>query len=178
MSMEKFLSEESLLLHRGYLEGLSARYSVMEKCYPYIKGKELCELARIRNGRLGEDKKGILRLKAEITCHKIYFSSFGDKYQTSPTVKEKYKSEASFLYELYNKCIFSDAKFCVLGIDRGNIYTEEIFDYIDILHLARPLLAIDLCEHAYFEDYKFDRNAYIENAVSRINIKYFDNNGI
>ena len=172
--IENFLSEESVALHIAYLEDLRARCSVMEKCYPHIKNKDIYQISRIRDGRLGKDKREILRLKGEILCHEIYFSSFGDKYQSSIFLREKCKSEACFLYELYNRCVLSDAKYKVIAIERGEIRIFDICDYSEVANISRPLLAIDLCEHSYFNDYRFDRKGYLENAIARINLKILD----
>ena len=174
-TIEKILSEETLTLHNAYLDTLRAKYSVMEKCYPMVKNKDFVGISRIKEGKLGEDKRKILRLKAEILCHEIYFDSFGEKYQTSLLIKRKYKSESVFLYSLYKECIDSDAKFTAVGIERGCIFIKQIHDYLDILKNPTPLLAIDLCEHAYFNDYRFDKEAYIERAIGYLNLKRLDN---
>ena len=36
---------------------------------------------------------------------------------------------------------------------------------------SRPILALDLCEHSYFLDYAFDRDAYLRAAVARLNLE-------
>ena len=33
-----------------------------------------------------------------------------------------------------------------------------------------PALAIDLCEHAYFGDYLFNKDAYLKNAINLLDI--------
>ena len=77
-TIEKILSEETLTLHNAYLDTLRAKYSVMVKCYPMVKNKDFVGISRIKEGKLGEDKRKILRLKAEILCHEIYFDSFSN----------------------------------------------------------------------------------------------------
>jgi len=39
---------------------------------------------------------------------------------------------------------------------------------------VKPLLVLDIWEHAYFDDYETDRRAYIENFLSQINWSFVD----
>lgn len=170
--LNKFISEESVNLHKKYLEDLKLKYSILEKSIPEIKDMDMRSL---QNARIKHYKKEVMELKYNIMCHDLYFSSFGQEYQSSEVVKKLYRSEASFLYELYNmaKCC-KNGGFLLICVEKGKIYTHIGHNMFDAYIRQTPVLAIDLCEHTYFLDYEFNKDLYIERALKYINLNKID----
>ena len=168
--MEEFLSRENLDLHREYLRQQMLRYSVFEVCYPKIKDKSISELMHMR---IGDDKEKIISMKADIILHNVYFNSFGNRNECSKLLVQQYKSIQSFLYELYKASLEHDG-FCVIYSDGERIKFSFGEALIYKIGKIQPLLAIDLSEHAYFLDYGFNKEEYLKNAVSFLNLKKID----
>ena len=169
-----FVSEANKSIHKEYLRQLKLSLSIFEKSYPWIRGKNIKEIAR---GRLKSDERDeLIRLKGEILAHEIYFSSFGQS-TGAPSIRKEYGSEASFLYQLFCEAIkCRDGGFLLVYLDkRGtiNLYAGE--DYYKIFDEYVPCLAIDLCEHAFFYDYLFEREKYIKSAISRLDLSKISN---
>ena len=157
-----FLSRESIIKHKGFLNELKLKYSVVEKSYPAIKGLGLKEIFALPISR--EVKREAIELKTDIMLHETYFNSFSDNLYKSEAVKKLFSSEAAFLYELEKEAdisfscgfllVYSD-KFGKLGFKFSNEPWE-------LLMKNTLILAIDLWEHAYFDDYGFDRKRYVK----------------
>ena len=160
-----FLSERSIFMHNEYLKKLKLQYSVLEKSCPSIIGRDLAEIQRLKVPYKDE----ILALKAEIVAHEIFFDSFGVKNQTSSVIRNSHGSEASFVYELYDAARKTANGFAFVVRTRKGV---EIYlgAPVEILKTKNPLLAIDLCEHSYFLDYGFERELYIKNMISYLNL--------
>ncbi len=169
MSIFSFLSEENVNKHKEYLNNLKLQYSILEKSYKDICRKNIKEISKMKCGR--ELKNQILCKKAEIKLHEIYFNSFGEPYQNSSEISKVYNSPAEFIYVLCQTAIKTNSGFLVIYERRGEVGIYSGDDYVGILINSKPLLAIDLCEHAYFYDYGFDREEYIKNAASRLDLK-------
>ena len=50
------------------------------------------------------------------------------------------------------------------------IEVRECTDFVSAQRYAAPALAIDVCEHAYFMDYGFDRERYLVSALPYLNV--------
>ena len=166
-----FLSEESINLHKDYLRNLKLRHSVNEKCDERIKEKSVLEISKIK--RL-EGKEDIIRLKLEIQCHELYFSSFGKAYKTSESVKKYYGTESSFLYLIYGECMRREAKFLMISSSGGRPQLDFINDFKEAIGIPSPHLAIDLCEHSYFLDYHFDKSTYLKTMLPYLSLERLD----
>ncbi len=163
--MLRFLSEDTLRLHREHIEKRRLEYSIFEKSIGGIKGKELSELKRMRFC----DREEVLKLKCEIIAHDLYFSSFGNAHESSEMIRRSYHTEASFIYEVQTECCKADGGFIFIYTD-GRCVRMACGAPTLLLRLPEPRLALDLCEHAYFLDYGFDREAYIRNALKYLNL--------
>ncbi len=162
--MHNFLSAESIELHRGYLSTLKLRLSVLEKSISGIKGRELFEIERLRIG--DDDKAALCALKRDISAHEVFFSSFGRKNTHIGRGSELFGREAELLYALYNSAREADGGFLLVFKDRrlGVRFYSGRYALKEISY-SYPVLALDLEEHAYFSDYRFDRDSYIKNAL-------------
>ena len=160
-----FLSEENIALHKEYVRQRRLKYSILEGSVPALCGASVGCVMRLRLDR--RDRADALSLLPEIVLHDIFFSSFSDVgYPRSPLLASEYGSEAAYLDGLYRLCINSTHGFLVIEKGGG---ASVVCDYPSAFRYADPVLALDLCEHAYFLDYGFDRERYLVSALS-----YFD----
>ena len=170
--INKFISEESIGLHKNYLENLKLEYSILEKSVPEIKKMSIPAIKRARNLRYKDE---ILKIKIDLECHNLFFSSFGNEFQTSDSVKKTYGTEASFRYEIFREAKeWANGGFLIIGTFNGKIFKYVGCDLADVFIKANPILAIDLFEHSYFLDYRFDKSAYLENAIKYLNLNKID----
>lgn len=166
----RFLGEKSILLHKEYLSAERARLSIFEKSVPKIKGCTLSEIYAMRS-LCREDKRELLTHLVNIAMHELYFSSFTSAPMPCKEIKEYYSSENAFLYE---------ALLLGKGKRRGFLYFyrdrrgKPVVGYtesgVDVLVSKTPILAVDLCEHAYFLDYGFDSGEYLRRALGFLDI--------
>ncbi|MBQ8689201.1 MAG: hypothetical protein IJ515_02420 [Clostridia bacterium] len=169
-----FLSETSISLHKEYLRNLKLRLSIFEKTYPSLRGKSCYGISRL-NMNKGEREEA-LKLKCEILAHEIYFDSFNQSSARCDSLSRQYVSEANFLYQLFRACEAEDAKFLFIYLNgRGEIKYCIENDLTRALTNFMPQLAFDLCEHAYFYDYGFDKSAYLKAALSCLNLSKIEN---
>ena len=163
----KFLSERNLEMHKEYLNDLMLKYRIFEKSYPELSGADIDGICKSKIRK--DEKDAAVKLFSEILAHKIYFSSFDGRNSPCERIKHEYVSVGSFLYDLKEKCNECKAGFLLIYEDRGRILYYCGADYEEILRYKKVILALDLCEHAYFYDYGFKKKDYIINAIS-----YFD----
>ena len=168
VGLDAVLSEDALSLHKDYLKNLKLKYSVFEKSLPEISGKNIKEISRMRI----KEREELLSLIRNIKAHELYFSSFGREFQRSNAVRDKYRSEASFLYELYEAAMRARGNFIFVSFNNGRLDYEVDSEYSFIR--SEPLLAIDLCEHAYFMDFAFGKDEYLVSIISRLNLNSLD----
>lgn len=166
--LESFLSEESIGLHREYCRVLKLKYSILEKSFPCIALEDAKSISKMKIDRAAKNE--ILKLKAEILCHELYFSSFGEKHQDSEIIRRQYGSTASFLNTLSDIAMSVPYGFLIINENREEFGIYCGNDYMNAIINTKPCLAIDLCEHAYFGDYAFDKQKYILNALSALNL--------
>ena len=163
----EFLSEENIALHKEYVRQKRLKYSILQSSFPKLCDADVKELFGMRLSR--RDRRDALALLPEIILHDVFFTSFcEEKYERSSLVASLYGSEAAYLNELYKLAKNSSVGFLIIG--RGARFSA-VTDYADALRYERPLLALDLCEHAYFLDYGFDRERYLVNALSQLDLK-------
>ena len=161
----KFLSDRSISQHKEYVKTLTHRLTALEKSAPEVIGKSLSEIKK----RHFLNKNDIIRLRAEIECHNIFFSSFGNMYQSSQCVKNTYTTEASFLYELLEAASETEKAFMGIYMKRG-VPQIALGNPTELLNIETPILAVDLCEHAYFLDFGFSKREYLKNLLPYLNL--------
>ena len=164
----KCLTEQNLSLHKEYLRELKLRLAVLEKSFPSGNTETLKDVRRLPLN--SEEREAWRRLKAEVLAHEIYFSSFGKSGTPSESVREKYGSEASFLYTLYEECMKAKGGFLFIWKSNRGVEFFVTDEYSDLLERYTPILALDLCEHAYFNDYLYDKKAYIQASLRELDL--------
>ena len=171
--LESFISEEALNLHKEYLKALKLRYSVYEKSR---RANINSGLKRGIRRYLREENRKMAELGREISLHEIFFSSFSDHFQRCNAVKSEFGSESGFLYELSRLASEIKDGFLVIYKERDRVRFCSSGEFASRFSSLRPSLALDLCEHAYFLDYGFDKDKYVSNALGRLNIGVLDRN--
>ena len=167
--MVEFLSEENINLHRDYVRNTKLKYSIIESSISKLKGAGVREVLSMKLSQ--RDKDDALRLLPEIAIHDIYFSSFDDRrFPHSALVAKHWGSESAFLNEVYRNCMAIKYGFVAIFRFRNIIAVKGFEDCLEIFKAGTPLLAVDVCEHVYFMDYGFDKERYLVNALSYLDI--------
>lgn len=163
-AMRTFLSEDAIREHLEHYRLERCKYAILEKSIPGIRGKSLRELYELPLNK--ELKKEILPKVIFLKSHELYFSSFCERRLTCNEIRKYYSSEAAFLYEVEEKACRMRCGFLYIARDRSGkpvaIREEECAFGRDFA----PCLAIDMAEHAYFLDYRFEREKYIRGALA------------
>ena len=158
--MLRFFSEEAVSLHKEYLRQARLRYSILEDGIKEIKNKKYVDILRQKMDK--KDREDVLKELSDITLHKVFFSSFSQyEYAPSAYVRDAFGSEAELLNRVYSACMSQDFGFVGVGLVRGKITVVKDTDRVRLLSYCVPRVAIDVCEHAYFLDYGFDKSRYL-----------------
>jgi superoxide dismutase len=165
----EFISLTNYELHREHLRQLRLKASIFEKSYPEITGKSCKEILKLPIKR--QERKAAAALFADVNAHELYFSSFSQSNPHSQKVQAAFGSEANFIYRLTREAECCRG-FLFVSIDRRGTPVISAFDEPILAFLSdnTPILAVDLCEHAYFYDYFFNRDAYLRAALSRLDL--------
>ncbi len=168
-NMLLFLTAENIKNHKEYMNTLFAKYMIYEKSISALKGKTPREISKMRLNR--EDKFKILSLLTEYLSHKSYFSSFAENNTRCPEIKKYFTSEDDFCYRVIECAKKETGGFVYIINDRnGTPCILHSSECTDIFINYTPVLALDLCEHAYFADYGYDKEEYIRRAAARLDI--------
>jgi len=168
-AMKLFLSEGSIGAHLEYFRRLRLIHSANEKCYPSAKCETAENVMKLQIKRA--EKIRLISNMNELRLHECFFSSFVELPRQVREIKKYYTSEEAFCYELMEACMLTEYGFVYVALDnrrRPLIRTVEKYRELDLY--AKPLLAIDVCEHAYFSDYGFDKKRYLRSLLSKIDL--------
>ena len=168
-AMERFLSKDSLNEHRMYLHTLRLKHSIMEKSVPEIKGKGISEIIKLnlKKSLKNDILPGIISIKS----HELYFESFSDKAVSCTEIKKYYSSSEAFLYRLFTKAREAVGGFVYICLDGGGRpYIEVRFPSDKEPLRYSPVLCVDMYEHAFFADYRFDCDRYLKNLLPYLDI--------
>lgn len=172
--MRTFLTDENISCHKEYMKTLRLRHSIMEKSCPEIKGKSISEIEKMCINN--KEKQEILQNFREYLAHHLYFSSFCHEQRPHKFLKKYYSSTEAFLYQIYLSAMSEKTGFIFVYIsDRG--IPEIMHRQFQEKLKYTPRLSLDISEHAYFLDYRFDKESYIRNAISHLNLSLLDNCG-
>lgn len=165
-----FVSEKSVFLHKEHLKSECARYSILKKSFPKIAGRTFSEIYGMRSLARSE-KEEILLTLSNVLIHELYFASFTEKPVPCKEIKEYYTSEDAYLYEAWLLGREKKYGFLYFYLDRRG---KPCVGYADTPFSAfrrvEPILAVDLCEHAYFLDYGFESGEYLRRALGFLDI--------
>ncbi len=166
-SLYGFLSEQNVKNHLSYMRTLKLKYSILEKSIPQLKGKDAEALLKsnLPKKQIGEALPLLLNIKA----HELYFSSFTDKAKPSKIIRKHYTSENSFCYQLAESAKRLEYGYLYIFKDlRGRPCFKTVTDLDRSFVSDKPILLVDLAEHAYFADYGFEYGKYLKGAISHL----------
>ena len=163
-----FLSERNLELHKEYLNTLKLKLRIFEKSYPEVVANGIHKL--YRSNIPSAERDVYVRIFSEIKAHELYFTSFSDNKKSSERIKKEFGSQNEFLYEIYKRALECDGGFLFVCDREKSLQLFCGNDYVKTIASGTPILALDLCEHAYFLDYGFDKDRYLISCLSYLNL--------
>lgn len=153
-ALNRFMSEENIRRHEGYLKNQRLKLSILEKSGINVIGKSIREIRRMNMD--ASLKRQILELKIGIESHERFFDSFAVN-QNNSSRSEK------LLYDIFKVAMETDHRFLYIYSNGQGLATST-----DIPNCA-DFICIDLFEHCYFLDYGFKKDLFLRNALA-----YFD----
>ena len=170
--LNTFLSSENIEMHCRYLKQLRLRLSIIRKSYPELLcGDQITSFRRITRRIPDEAVTDAKRLIYDIKMHEAYFNSFTTRKEKCQSLKRQFSSEEAFRYEIYDLIKNEDHGYAFAYIDEKGRIKFSLLKEFPVSETPTPLLAIDLCEHAYFYDYLFDKDTYYRRAVESLDLR-------
>ena len=165
-----FLTADNIRYHIDYYKLLKAKFSIYQKSIPELNDTNFKE---IKNMGLNRQLAAEIReLFAEMKSHEIYFSSFTTQQTVNASILKHYSSKEAFLYDVLCCSVNSKSNFVYVGMFKNKpVITDNAIESFDLYDVK---LAVDISEHAYFLDYRFDRERYIKNALTHLNLIKLD----
>ncbi len=168
-NMLLFLTAENIKSHMDYMNTVFSKYMIYEKSISALSGKTAREISKMR--LKSDEKREILSLLTEYLSHKTYFSSFAKNNTRYPEIKKYFTSEDDFCYQVIERARHeADGYIYIIKDKKGAPHIVHSSECRDIYINYTPTLALDLCEHAYFADYGYNRDEYIRRAATRMDI--------
>ena len=165
--MRRFLSENTIRVHREYLAHLNLKYSVLQKSEPRLSGLPLDKI--YRQNLKSDIKTEAVALLSDIKAHEIYFSSFAEARGKYEKIKKKYVSADSLRYEIFSLARQAYTGFLFIFFGGGELRID-VCERPPYFIRQAPTLALDLCEHSYFLDYGFRRDEYLRQAIGYLDL--------
>lgn len=171
--MLRFISEENYSMHVEYVNALKVKLSALTKIVPALDRPEA--LSAKRRTRDRELLNGI-KLIGEIRLHEACFKSFGEReFQRSVGAERAFGSSAELLGRLCKLAIGIPYGFVGVTVDKKRrINVFSLTDFAQLESSVTPVLAVDVCEHAYFMDYGFDKERYLKRALAYLSVERLD----
>lgn len=167
--LSRIFSDASQRMHRAYLEQQIYRFEALSAHLSLPSPPALSDICALRIAR--EEKTLLRDLYRDILAHRIFFRSFSERVAPYRDRVKKYRSESAFLYHALNVCRDANAPFCFFFPNRtGQIEMSVCGISEQNAKNAEQVRAIDLCEHAYFTDYGFDRERYLRAALMHLDL--------
>ncbi len=160
----QFIDEAAYAQHTAYARQLAAREQLLRRGRVSDE-RSLFELYRHRTRA---DTRPLYEIRVEAMSHELYFSSFCVYPSISDTFCRTYGGLTSFFHRLCEQAMAARA-FLYIGTERGTLITSDDIG-VFLRKKQWPLLCIDVCEHAYFSDYGFERTAYVKAAVGHLDV--------
>lgn len=171
--MLSFVREEEYNGHYEFYRAEMLRLSVFERSYPELKGKDTVVLARL--GQRKEAARRMAELRGSVLLHEIYFRSFGERdFLRSDAVRREFGSESNLLSEIYTRALELPYGFAGIALCRGRLSVFAEKSLSAPYNVGEPLLALDVCEHAYYGTYGFDKSGYLDAALRRLRLDILD----
>lgn len=168
--LEPFISEETQNYHFG-----KHHVGYANTLNSLIEGTDLEKLSLVEIiQRKNEIDKKIYNNASQLFNHDFYWSSITSK-KTEPSdnilklIEKSFKSFREFQSSYINKAseIFGSGWSWVVSSESSLSIINTQNSDTPTKNNLRPVLVIDLWEHAYYIDYKNDRKTYIETIVQK-----------
>ena len=170
-ALNMFLSDGNIERHLEHLRQMRLRYSILEKSVPRFKGCSMSNIMRLNIDRDVKDEA--LSLMWNIQSHECFFDSFDIKQSN---VNPTNISKERLLYEIYTEAMKRDYGFIYIFSQKQSGVHMIFSDKNDgAIIKNKPLLALDLYEHAYFLDYGFNKKRFLQNALPYLRLSALDN---
>lgn len=172
------LSEETMFLHIHKLyHGYLSRLKKLTQDDPIEVVLNIDQYPLKERGNLLYNAGGVLN-------HELYFEEINQQARHEPKGKLKEEIENKYgSYQDFKQKFIEIAQKLV-----GSGYTFLVLDYkkeLDIVNMSNqetpysygmvPIMNIDLWEHAYYLDYKTDKNIYLEAFFDLLDFDVIDN---
>ena len=167
----EFLSDDNISLHHSYMKDKYLKYSILKKGREELNGVKLEEVHYLRIPR--NEREMAHSLLSEVESHKCYFDSFEICGRRCENIRKCFGSEDAMLYEVLETAKHAEQDFVYIYSDGGRVKIMSANPSTAFLR-CRPILALDLCEHAYFIDYAFDKERYLRAALAHLNLEKLD----
>lgn len=182
---EPYIDTNTLALHynkhqKTYLNNLNNLLIKNNYNYKYPIEELIFHINEFPNN----DKEDILFNLGGVINHNLYWKSINPTIQEKPTgnlktqIEKQYNSYEEFLNNLKESALKvkgSGYTFLVIGnnntldiINTKNQDNPLLYGYI-------PILTIDLWEHAYYINYKNERQRYLDNIINFLDFSYANN---
>ncbi|HBZ30660.1 MAG TPA: superoxide dismutase [Fe] [Nitrosomonas nitrosa] len=173
-ALEPVISAHTLSFHYGkhhkaYVDNLNKLVADTP-----LAGKSLEEIIKATAGQA--DKAGIFNNAAQVWNHMFYWHSLNPKGGGEPPAALKQKIEASF--GSVDACKKEFANAAVTQFGSGWVWLVQEGDKLAIAKTSnadspitknsRPLLTIDVWEHAYYLDYQNRRPDYVNTILDKL----------
>ena len=175
--MTEFLSETALLRLREHLNGLRLRLSILQKSVNGIKIDNINDIMRQNIPR--DIKREALDLLVRIQMEALFLDSFAPvRFQSSTAVLTLFGSTGALLNRIFAVAMDNPHGYVTVAGRRGKIEVEH-YEYphlpaANFFDWGASVLAVDICEHAYYLDYGFDKRAYLLAALPYLALSRLD----
>jgi Fe-Mn family superoxide dismutase len=156
--------------HKGYFSYLTGWINA----HPEYQGQTLDELILKNKGGERYDE-AVFQYAVLLNNHNWYWQSMKPAGGGTPKGQvEKMMVKSFGSYEEFHKAVVSEAMKLGIGwiwiVQDGEALKVYRSEYIDtpLLKGYKPLLALDVWEHAYYMDYENDRQKYVEAVLAKL----------
>ena len=172
-SLEPYINKDTMTLHhdKHYANYVNKLNTALEK-YPDLQKLTLTQLLSNLDTLPKEVKSSVINNGGGVYNHEFFFNLMSNKKNTTPTGELKEKIDKTFgsfdnfkteFKKRASDLFGSGWTWLVLDKDNTLCIVNTANQNPPISCGLRPIIGIDLWEHAYYLDYKNDRSSYIDN---------------
>jgi len=175
-ALEPFMDARTVEIHRtkhhkGYVDKLNKALT----SYPDLQEKSITELITNTGDVPEEIATAVMNNGSQILNHSLFFDILKKETEMPNKIKEAIEKDFESFEKFKEE--FTDAALTQFG--SGWVWLVKADDKLEIIKTSnektpilenkKPILVIDVWEHAYYLKYQNKRNEYIENFFNIIN---------